>query len=146
VRGDPTWPASDAWQRWIAEPDPSLERSGLLAMLAREEGLRERAPGLGLCTRDEPPDDHSPWFRWFECIETCPARLDHLQRRLRDLHAGTVDVKVRGHAADADAWSRALRGEGSESLVVFVHRIGTGTEAVVARRREPSATDASLAR
>jgi hypothetical protein len=135
-RGDPSWMPHDAWHRFIAEPDPSLERTGLLPVAARAEGLVERAPGLGLCTRAEPPAEVSPWFRWFECVESCPARLDHLSRRLTELHAGEVDVKVRGGAADADAWSRALRGKGPDPFVVFVHRLGHGAEAVIARRAQ----------
>ena len=134
ARGDPAWTPSEAWDRFIAEPDASLERTGLLPMAARAEGLRERAPGLGLCTRREAPGAPSPWFRWFECIESSPARIDHLARRLGELNAGEVDVKVRGGAADANAWSRALRGKGTASFVVFVHRLGQGAEAVIARR------------
>jgi hypothetical protein len=135
ARGDPAWAPCDAWDRFIAEPDASLERTGLLPMAAHAEGLRERAAGLGLCTRREPPCAPSPWFRWFECIETSPARIDHLARRLTALNAGEVDVKVRGAVADADTWSRALRGKGIEPFVVFVHRLGQGAEAVIARRR-----------
>jgi hypothetical protein len=132
--GDPAWPATDAWDRFIAEPDPSLERSGLLPVAAAAEGLRERASGLGLCTRAEAPVGVSPWFRWFERIDALPARLDHLSARLQQLGAGSVDVKVRAGVADADAWSRTLRGPGRESLVVLVHRLGAGAEAVIARR------------
>lgn len=132
--GDPAWPADDGWLRWIAEPDPALERSGLLPIAARAEELRERAPGLGLCTVDRSPASRSPWFRWFERVDSMPARLDHLSHRLQQLGAGTVDVKVRAGAADADAWSRALRGDGAEPFVVFVHRLGQGAEAVIARR------------
>jgi hypothetical protein len=76
----------------------------------------------------------SPWFRWFERIDALPARLDHLSARLQQLGAGSVDVKVRAGVADADAWSRTLRGPGRESLVVLVHRLGAGAEAVIARR------------
>ena len=134
ARGDPAWAPCDAWHRFIAEPDAALERTGLLPLAARTEGLHERAAGLGLCTRPEPPARTSPWFRWFECIESSPARIDHLARRLAELNAGEVDVKVRGGAADADTWSRALRGKGTDPHVVFVHRIGQGAEAVIARR------------
>ena len=132
--GDPAWPAQDGWLRWIAEPDPSLERTGLLPIAARARDLRERAPGLGLCTGAQVPTAGDPWFRWFEFIESAPARIDHLARRLTALNAGTVDVKVRAGTADADVWSRALRGDGTEPFVVFVHRIGEGAEAVIARR------------
>jgi len=137
MHGDPAWPAADRWDRWIAEPDPALERSGLLPIAAAVLGLRERTPGLGLCTTGARPAataDRADWFRWFEVVEPAPPRLDHLQRRLRALGAGVVEVKVRGRAAPADDWSQALHGPGDEPLVVFVHRIGTGSEAVIARR------------
>lgn len=134
VTGDGSWPACGGWRRFIAEPDPSLERAGLLPIAARSEGLQERAAGLGLCTRDEAPTDASPWFRWYEFVSTIPARLEDAQRELRRLDAATVDVKVRGSAADADAWSRALRGDGTKPVVLFVHRAGDAVEAVVARR------------
>jgi hypothetical protein len=140
--GDPAWPAVDRWERWIAEPDPALERSGLLPMAAAPLGLRERAPGLGLCTTGDAPavgTDPGAWFRWFELMEPAPPRLDHLQRRLRALGGGVVEVKVRGRAVPADEWSRALRGQGNEPLVVFVHRIGMGSEAIIARRAEAGA-------
>ena len=140
--GDAAWPCVDGWARFIAEPDASLERSGLLSMVAAEHGLRERAPGLGLCTRESPPETPVAWFRWFEHLESGPARIDHVRRRLRSLDAGIVEVKVRGAAADADAWSRELRGEGRQPLVVLVHRIGSGAEAVVARRLPAVATSA----
>ena len=137
VRGGATeWPAVDRWERFIAEPDASLERSGLLPQLAAPLGLRERAPGLGLCSRDAPPQGEpaEAWFRWFERIEVMPARLSTVARRLRELDAGEVAVKVRGGAVDADAWSSGCRGPGTRSLVVLVHRTPTGMEAVLVRR------------
>ena len=137
VRGGATeWPAVDRWERFIAEPDASLERSGLLPRVAAPLGLHERAPGLGLCSRDAGPqgDPAEAWFRWFERIEVMPARLPTVARRLRELDAGDVAVKVRGGAVDADAWSSACRGPGTRSLVVLVHRTPTGMEAVLVRR------------
>jgi hypothetical protein len=120
----------------MAEPDPTLERSGLLPQLAVPLGLHERSPGLGLCSRDAPPQGEpaEAWFRWFERIESMPARLPAVARRLRELGTGEVAVKVRGSAVDADAWSAALRGSGTKSMVVLVHRTPQGMEAVLARR------------
>ena len=134
--GSPGWPPCTAWGRFVAEPDPSLERSGLLGDVAGPLELRERFAGLGLCTRDARPQGTpaEAWFRWFERLDTLPARLPALERRLRDLGAGEVHVKVRGGVVDADGWSRALRGGGEQPLVVLVHRAGAGAEAVIARR------------
>ncbi len=135
--GSRSWSTAPAWGRHIAEPDPSLERSGLLPQVARTLGLQERAAGLGLCTRDAPPEGHpaEAWFRWFERVDVLPARLPHVARRLRELGAGEVHVKVRGRAVDADAWSREVRGTGPNELVVLAHRTTDGAEAVIARRR-----------
>lgn len=139
-RGDASWPCATSWNRIVAEPDPALERSGLLPIAARALGLAEVHPGLGLCT-DGPGCDvqlveQSPWWRTWEIIDVRPARLDELRARLRAQGAGPVDVKVRGGAADADAWSRALAAGQGPPLSVFVHRTGTvGTESLIARRR-----------
>lgn len=140
-RGAAHWPCAGGWGRIIAEPDPALERSGLLPDAARALGLAEVHPGLGLCT-DAGPEcnlgatDASPWWRAWD-VRTCTAgRIEDVRECVRAMGAGTVEVKVRGGAANADAWSRALRGDSGSALTVFVHRVpGRGVEAVVAMRR-----------
>lgn len=138
-RGDPGWPRATSWSRVVAEPDPSLERSGLLPVAARALGMAEVHPGLGLCT-DAPACDlaavrQSPWWRTWEIVATMPARLDDIRATLREHRAGPVDVKVRGGMADADEWSRALRGDGGSPITVLVHRTPRGgAEAIIARR------------
>lgn len=140
-RGDREWPCARGWNRIIAEPDPALERSGLLAQAGRAARLAEVHPGLGLCTDADTACevaavDASPWWRAWDVLASGPARLDDVSARLRALNAGIVEVKVRGAAADADAWSRALRSESGEPLTVFVHRTARpGSEAVIGRRR-----------
>lgn len=143
-RGDSDWACARAWGRIVAEPDPSLERSGLLSCAARALGLAEVHPGLGLCTDigemcDIAAVERSPWWRTWELIARAPARLDDLRPVVREQRAGCVDVKVRGGAANADEWSRALRSESGAPLTVFVHRAArAGTEALIARRRTPA--------
>lgn len=138
-RGDSNWPTAAAWSRIVAEPDPSLERSGLLSAGAHTLGLAEVHPGLGLCT-DAPACDlaavrQSPWWRTWDIVATMPARLDDIRTTLHEHRAGPVDVKVRGGVADADEWSRALRGDSGSSITVLVHRTPRGgAEAIIARR------------
>jgi hypothetical protein len=139
-RGARDWPCAASWNRIIAEPDPALERSGLLPDAARAFGLAEVHPGLGLCTVAGPSCelaavDASPWWRTWDVVEVAPGRLDDIRSRMRAHGAGIVNVKVRGGAAEADEWSHALRGDGTAALTVFVHRApGRGIEAVIARR------------
>jgi hypothetical protein len=96
-------------------------------------------PGLGLCT-DAPACDlaavrQSPWWRTWDIVATMPARLDDIRTTLHEHRAGPVDVKVRGGVADADEWSRALRGDSGSSITVLVHRTPRGgAEAIIARR------------
>lgn len=139
-RGDPDWPCAPSWSRIVAEPDPSLERSGLLSVAARALGLVEVHPGLGLCTdaggRDISAVDRSPWWRTWDIVAVMPGRLDDIRSMLCEHRAGEVTVKVRGGVADADEWSRALRGDRGESFTVLVHRNPhMGAEAILARRR-----------
>jgi hypothetical protein len=139
-RGEGGWPCAPAWGRIVAEPDPSLERSGLLGVAARSLALAEVHPGLGLCTDADGCDlaavDRSPWWRTWDVVEVVPGRLDAVRERLRSHGAGIVDVKVRGKAAPADEWAIALRSEPGGPMTTFVHRIGDrGVEALIARRR-----------
>jgi hypothetical protein len=140
-RGARDWACAASWNRIIAEPDPALERSGLLPDAARALGLAEVHPGLGLCTDASPACelaavDASPWWRTWDVVEVAPGRIDALRSRLHAHGAGIVDVKVRGGAADADGWSRALRGVATAALTVFAHRVpGRGIEAAIARAR-----------
>lgn len=139
-RGDPNWPCAPSWNRIVAEPDPSLERSGLLSSSAQSLSLAEVHPGLGLCTDAPGYDlaaiDRSPWWRTWDLLEVVPARLDAVHERLCSHGAGIVDVKVRGRSAPADEWARALRGAGPSTATVFAHRIGgESAEALIARRR-----------
>jgi len=98
-------------------------------------------PGLGLCTYadtacDIAAIDASPWWRTWDVLEVMPGRLDDVRNRMCALGAGTVDVKVRGGAADADEWARQLRGDGTAAVTVFVHRVARrGIEGVIARQR-----------
>jgi hypothetical protein len=140
-RGARDWACAASWNRIIAEPDPALERSGLLPDAARALGLAEVHPGLGLCTDGNAECelaavDASPWWRTWDVVEVVPGRLDALRARLHAHGAGIVDVKVRGGAADADEWARQLRSDGTAAVTVFVHRVaGRGIEGVIARQR-----------
>lgn len=140
-QGSRDWRPVSAWGSIVAEPDPSLERSGLLPVAASVLGLAEVHAGLGLCTNvtDHANADavsRSPWWCVWDLVAVVPGRLDSVSDAVSRQRAGLVEVKVRGGAASADEWSRSLRGTGHTALTVFVHRTrGGGSEALVARRR-----------
>ena len=128
IHGEPGEPEVDMLQCYLFEPDPSLERSGLLHQLQ----CPAIHPGIGLLTAGEPTD--SPWLTTFEVIERMPWRLRKVQDALRALNAGIVEVKTRGKTVDPDTTQRQLRGKGDQPVTVFVLRFDRQIEAIIARR------------
>ena len=112
---------------FVFEPDPSLERVGLLGVVAEREGLGEIAPGLGLLTGDAPVD--SAWLARFRVHESMAFHEKRAREWLSANDAGIVEVKTRGGSADADRLQRSLRCGGSVVYSVFVLRIGVGRDA-----------------
>lgn len=123
--------------RWLFVADPALERSGLLGRLARERGLAEPAPGLGIVTGEEDVDD--PWLSAYEILERPRPDRRSVVAALRAHRASGARVRTRGKSADADRWTRDLRkdlaGDGqSPELDLFLLRLGASLRAIVCRR------------
>lgn len=143
----PPQPAADAvgWDpeaptpATILEPDPSLERAGLLGPFAREHGLGLVHPAVGLLAcapgLGDPPPDARPWVAAYDVLEVMPWREKRVRAALRALDAGLVAVKTRGKLVDTDALQKSLRGAGPNALSVFVLRFGSARRAIIARRR-----------
>jgi len=119
--------------RWVFTADPAVERAGLLGVLCARLGLGMPHPRGGLLAADGPVS--SPWVRAFEVIEVLPWTRRRVRAVVRAAAGGLVEVKTRGGVIDADAEARALRGNGAETLTVFVVRLGSaGIRAVITRR------------
>lgn len=123
---------SDPVSAWVFEPDPALERAGLLGLLAGDHALVEIAPGLGLLTGANRVV--TPWCTPFEVVEVMPWREKRVRSWLSSHDAGIVEVKTRGGAAQANALQKALRGRGATPWTLFVLRLGQKKVAVVTRR------------
>jgi len=135
VVGPPALPPGDppgAEVAMLAQPDPSIERAGLLGLA----GLPELAPGLGILggPRSPLPGVTAGFFRLFEVIDRPPFREEAVRESLRRLGAGGARVRTRGGSADADRWTRAVRtGLGGPDLDLFLLRLGDRLVALVAR-------------
>ena len=115
---------------WLVEARPALERARLVAhQLGARDDVRELAPGLGLMGSSAATND--PWFTDWRIEAVLPLRERGLKRWLRAHDAGEVVVRTRGGAVDPDTWSRALKGSGSTTWVVFALRLGSTTRAIV---------------
>jgi hypothetical protein len=128
IHGEPGEPSIAPLGRYLLEPDPSLERSGLLHQL----NLPAIHPRIGLLTANEAP--HSPWLTAFEVIDRMPWRPRKVKDALRGLGAGIVEVKTRGKAVDPDTAQRDLRGKGDRAMTVFVLRFDQQVDAIIACR------------
>lgn len=130
-------PGRMAPDAFVIVPDAALERAELVAGLAAEQVLEPFGHGLGLLTAAEPV--RGPWFESFAVLAELPLRTRALRAWLAAHDAGTVEVKSRGGAADANALQRELHGSGAVGYVVFALRHGERRFALVTTRAATSA-------
>ena len=138
---DPETQAADAPVRqaplgdvatYLYEPDPAIIRSGLVAALAEKTDSHLINPRIAYLASDQALD--SPFWRGFEVRAVTKLRLPAVQRTLRDLGAGHVEVKKRGADIDPNVWQRQLSRPGGQPAVVIATRIGAAHRAIVATR------------
>ena len=119
---------------FISEPIAAIERAELLTEAAGANDVaQEIARGLGLVVSREPLT--TPWFESFELIDECAAREDAVLATLKRHALVARSVRVRGRAADADAFTRALSARPDGTAVIFIFREGKRARALVARAR-----------
>ena len=78
----------------IAEADPAVIRSGLLARLAQRIGAGIVSDKIAYLTGDDVPD--SPFYDRFEVLEVTNLRPKAIAAALRSRDAGAVEIKKRG--------------------------------------------------
>ena len=109
---------------FLADPDPAVIRSGLLGLLAEQEGLRPLAPQLGYLGGDRP--SRSPFLRVFRVLGSTPLDRKRVRRMLREHEIGPVSVRKRGHQERAEVLARRLRGDGPRRGELIVARLDSG--------------------
>lgn len=120
-------------RRFLLQVDPAVERAGLMGQLSTQLQAPAIHPALGLLTHDEPVD--SAFTRPFELLDVLPWRLDKVRAALRQRGAGIIEVKTRGKAVNPDIVQQQLRGDGDQSLTVFILRWDQKVTAMICRRR-----------
>lgn len=112
---------------FLAEPDGTLLRSGLLDAFAREHGLAALALGIAYLTA--PACFASPWLRWWRRLESLPWSPERLQAALDRRDAGSVVIKKRGFPLTPEQVRAGLKLRGSRELTVLLHRADDGRSA-----------------
>lgn len=116
----------------IAEPDPAVIRSGMLAQLARLVGAGIVSPSIAYLTGDDLPA--SPFYDGFEVLEVTNLRAKAISAALRTLDAGSVEIKKRGADIDPDALRKSLKLSGVGQATVIATRVDGRHRAIVCRR------------
>ena len=117
----------------IAEADPAVIRSGLLACLAQRVGAGIVSDKIAYLTGDDVPD--SPFYDRFEVLEVTNLRPKAIAAALRSRDAGAVEIKKRGADINPEdlRQSLKLRG-GTKELTVIATRLEGRHRAVICRR------------
>ena len=110
--------------RFLADPDPSIVRAGLLGCLAKEQGLKPLAPRLGYLGGDQLPD--SPFLTSFRVVASSPLDRKKVRRMLAEHDIGPIQVRQRGHDEPSDLLERKLRGPGSQRGILAIARMDRG--------------------
>ena len=116
----------------IAEPDPAVIRSGMLAQLARRVGAGIVSPSIAYLTGDDLPA--SPFYDRFEVLEVTNLRAKAISAALRTLDVGSVEIKKRGADIDPEALRKSLKLSGVGQATVIATRVEGRHRAIVCRR------------
>lgn len=106
---------------WLHEPDPTVIRSGLVAVVAQQLGATLVDEQIAYLTSDAPVD--SPWVSSYRVTDVLPFSVKRLRALLRERGIGRVVVKKRGSAVEPEALVKQLRGKGEGRAVVVVTRV-----------------------
>ena len=112
---------------WIAEPDPGVIRSGLLGLLAREQGLRPVGPGIAYLGGSDRPD--SPLLQAWRVVDSARADPRRVRAMLQRHGIGPVRVRKRGHPDAPPVLERRFRGRGRQRGELLVARLEEGHRA-----------------
>lgn len=141
VLADPATPTPDSPVRQaevgplgalVAEPDPAVIRSGLVARLAEDLGAHLLSPSIAWLTGDDLSP--TPFATRFEVLDVVALRPRAVQEALRARDVGRVEVKKRGVDLDPEALRRSLRLDGAGEATVIATRVDGRHRAIIARR------------
>lgn len=114
-------PLTEEPGEWLLEADPAAIRAHGLGTLSSRFNLRELGDSNGYLT-GEPAA--SPWLRSFRVLHHGPADLKRTTAALRELGAGTPELKQRGAGQDLIALRKKLKREGSRRVALAIWVVG----------------------
>jgi hypothetical protein len=114
---------------YLLDPNPAVTRAGLVEELGRDLGAWKLDPRIAFLSADRPLG--SPFGRLLRVDASLPWNLKRLRGVLRERGVGTVEVRKRGSAVDADELTARLRLRGDARAVVVLTRVADRPWALV---------------
>jgi hypothetical protein len=114
---------------YLLDPNPAVTRAGLVEELGRDLGAWKLDPRIAFLSADRPVA--SPFGRLLRVDASLPWNLKRLRGVLRERGVGTVEVRKRGSAVDADDLTARLRLRGDARAVVVLTRVADRPWALV---------------
>jgi hypothetical protein len=105
----------------LLDPNPAITRAGLVEDLARSIDAWKIDDQIGFLVADHPAE--TPFARSLTVVASEPWNERALKVRLRELDAGSLDIRRRGLAGDVDAITKRLRGKGSRPFTIAMTRV-----------------------
>jgi hypothetical protein len=124
----PSAPLRDLGE-YLYEPDNSIVRSHLIAVLAKELELGIFAPEIAYLTGDQKIS--SPWLRGFKVLETMTFDRKKLKARLHALGVGVLEIKKRGSDIVPEVLRKELQLKGERAATLIVTRVGDSHRALI---------------
>ena len=116
----------------LAEPDPAVIRSGLVARLAEAIGAQLVSPSIAWLSGEDLPA--TPFAARFEVLEVTALRPKAIQAALQRWDVGRIEVKKRGVDLRPEDLRRSLHLGGTEEATVIATRVEGRHRAILARR------------
>lgn len=117
---------------YLLEPDPAVVRAGLIAEVCQQTGAAVMDPRVAYLTASHPVT--SPFARSYRTLASLPFSEKALRAELRNLGIGSVEVKKRASAVDADRLRLRLESDLPGCGTVIVTRIGNRPWAFICSR------------
>ena len=130
--GEPPGMGYGGVRAYLYDPDPAVDRAGLVGLLADRLGAEGIDPEVAFLTADTLTP--TPFATAYRVEEVLPADAKRVGAWLRARSVGRVTIVKRGALADAEAMAARLKLHGDGHRAVILTRAGGRSAAVLAER------------
>lgn len=109
-------------EEFVYEPDNSVVRSHLIAVLAEETGTHSFSPDIAYLTSNQQLE--SVWLRGYRVLENLAFDRKKLKARIRELEIGVLEIKKRGADIVPEQLRKELAPKGPNKATLIVTRVG----------------------